>query len=414
MIPSPRAMRRSCGPGPDADRVRPDPARRPPPRHRPAERHRPEGCRRKAPSASRSPPTRPPRARRPGVGGVHLHRPQPAPAGRRAAARPGGTPARTDRECGRRKPAAAVRAGSPRLRGPMPQRRRSRRDVLAARYALCTVLDEAVLNTPWGAQSGWAGQSLLVTFHREAQGGEKFFQILDRLLGEPQRYLALLELLYVCLALGFEGRYRLDERGANRLAEIRRDLYRRIEQLRGGSEPELSPHWKGVEDRRNAVLRLVPLVGGRGGVRSRLLVGTWSALRLAAERSLGAHQRSAAQTSGCSICEAAAPANAAPSGLAGLLARRSPNSSSRSTSRANARCITVTVPDLFASGSARVNARYRLSRARDRRRVGQRPGAHPRDRVIRTISPCARCSSRTTTSSPGARRGQWRSCSSAM
>src|SRR6185312_4319695 len=58
-------------------------------------------------------------------------------------------------------------------------------DVLAGRYALCTVLDEAVLNTPWGAQSGWAGQSLLVTFHREAQGGEKFFQLLDRLLGEP-------------------------------------------------------------------------------------------------------------------------------------------------------------------------------------------------------------------------------------
>src|SRR5262245_50452077 len=26
-------------------------------------------------------------------------------------------------------------------------------DAMAARYALCTVLDEAVLNTPWGAQS---------------------------------------------------------------------------------------------------------------------------------------------------------------------------------------------------------------------------------------------------------------------
>src|SRR5580692_8458042 len=28
-------------------------------------------------------------------------------------------------------------------------------DVLAARYALCSVIDEAVLNTPWGAESGW-------------------------------------------------------------------------------------------------------------------------------------------------------------------------------------------------------------------------------------------------------------------
>src|SRR5262249_26836321 len=100
---------------------------------------------------------------------------------------------------------------------------------------------------------------LLVTFHREAQGGEKFFQILDRLLTEPQRYQGLLELYYACLAVGFEGRYRLDERGAQRLADIRRDLYQRIEKLRGGFEPDVSPHWQGVEDRRNAVVRLVPL-----------------------------------------------------------------------------------------------------------------------------------------------------------
>src|SRR5687767_11083070 len=120
-------------------------------------------------------------------------------------------------------------------------------DVLAARYALCTVIDEAVLNTPWGAQSGWAGQSLLVTFHREAAGGEKFFHIVDRVMNEPRRYLALIELLYVCLALGFEGRYRVDERGPIRLNEIRQDLYRCIQSLRGGAEADLSPNWKGVE-----------------------------------------------------------------------------------------------------------------------------------------------------------------------
>jgi type VI secretion system protein ImpK len=135
----------------------------------------------------------------------------------------------------------------------------SAEDALAARYALCTVIDEAVLNTPWGAQSGWAGQSLLVTFHRESSGGEKFFQILDRVMSEPQRYIALIELLYACLSLGFEGRYRLDERGPIRLAEIRNNLYRVIQGVRGPAEADLSPRWKGVEDRRNAVVRLVPL-----------------------------------------------------------------------------------------------------------------------------------------------------------
>jgi type VI secretion system protein ImpK len=132
-------------------------------------------------------------------------------------------------------------------------------DTMAARYALCTAIDEAVLNTPWGSQSGWSSQSLLVTFHRESFGGEKFFQILERVNSEAGRYLSLLELLYLCLALGFEGKYRLDERGHSQLADIRTDLYRRIQAARGAVSNELSPRWQGVQDKRNGVVRLVPL-----------------------------------------------------------------------------------------------------------------------------------------------------------
>ena len=229
-------------------------------------------------------------------------------------------------------------------------------DVLAARYALCTVLDEAVLNTPWGAQSGWAGQSLLVTFHRETQGGEKFFQLLDRLLGEPQRYLALLELWYVCLSLGFEGRYRLDERGANRLADIRRDLYLRIEQLRGASEAALSPHWTGVADRRNAVLRLVPLwVVAAAAVA--ILVGAWLCFdsRLNGQ---SAPISAALASVGLQHLEAAAPASAAPSGLATLLAPQIAQHLVAVDEQGARTRITLTVPDLFASGSTRVNDRF--------------------------------------------------------
>ncbi|OPG75306.1 hypothetical protein B1218_32570, partial [Pseudomonas ogarae] len=43
-----------------------------------------------------------------------------------------------------------------------------RNDVLLARYALCTALDEAVSSTPWGGTSVWGKQSLLITVHNEA------------------------------------------------------------------------------------------------------------------------------------------------------------------------------------------------------------------------------------------------------
>jgi type VI secretion system protein ImpK len=229
-------------------------------------------------------------------------------------------------------------------------------DVLAARYALCTVLDEAVLNTPWGAQSGWAGQSLLVTFHREAQGGEKFFQLLERLLGEPQRYLALLELWYVCLSLGFEGRYRLDERGAARLADVRRDLYLRIEQLRGGIDPALSARWKGIEDRRNAGLRMVPLWVVAAAAAA-ILIGAW--LFFSSRLTDRAAPISAALANvGLQHLEAAVSPNAAPSGLTTLLAPQIAAGLVAVDEQGARTRITLTVPDLFASASVLVSPRF--------------------------------------------------------
>src|SRR5579872_256704 len=130
--------------------------------------------------------------------------------------------------------------------------------VLAARYCLCAALDEAVLSTPWGAQSEWATQTLLVQLHREAKGGEKFFEMLEKISTDPGRHIDLMELQYACIALGFSGKFQVLDRGSGRLEEIRHDLYRSIRGFRGAAETELSPHWRGVEDRRNPVIRYVP------------------------------------------------------------------------------------------------------------------------------------------------------------
>jgi type VI secretion system protein ImpK len=131
--------------------------------------------------------------------------------------------------------------------------------VMAARYVLCTMLDEAVNNAPWGDLSGWAQKTLLVTFHGETYGGAKFFQILDRLSVDFSRHLDLIEMMYICLALGFGGRYLVEPGGLGRLADIQDDLYRRIRGLREAPAAELAPHWRGVDDRRNPVMRHVPL-----------------------------------------------------------------------------------------------------------------------------------------------------------
>src|SRR5881628_3956913 len=47
--------------------------------------------------------------------------------------------------------------------------------IVAARYALCTLIDETATSTPLGASGAWAQQGLLALFHGETGGGEKFF-----------------------------------------------------------------------------------------------------------------------------------------------------------------------------------------------------------------------------------------------
>jgi type VI secretion system protein ImpK len=128
-----------------------------------------------------------------------------------------------------------------------------------ASYALCCLLDEAVLNTPWGAQSAWGHQSLLVIFHKEAWGGEKFFQFLEGMMRQPAQHLDVIELFWLCLALGFEGRYRVVQGGANQLEQARTEVYQLIRRLRRDVEPELSVRWRGLQDVRNPLARYVPL-----------------------------------------------------------------------------------------------------------------------------------------------------------
>ncbi|MDR3435263.1 type IVB secretion system protein IcmH/DotU [Telmatospirillum sp.] len=116
----------------------------------------------------------------------------------------------------------------------------------AAHYALCAMVDDIVLNTPWGGNSGWARNSMVSTFHMDVSGGERFFDLLNHLLQDPAANGQVLELMYLCLSLGFEGRLRVLPQGALEHARIRDSLYRVLAQRRGDVERDLSLHWQGV------------------------------------------------------------------------------------------------------------------------------------------------------------------------
>jgi type VI secretion system protein ImpK len=133
--------------------------------------------------------------------------------------------------------------------------------VTGASYALCTLLDEAVASTPWGSGM-WGTNSLLLAFHKENWGGEKFFLILSKIAQSPRENRDLLELFYVCLALGLEGLYGARDNGRTQLATLRERLADILRKQRGEYERTLSPQWRPAPVQRHRFLAAVPLWAG--------------------------------------------------------------------------------------------------------------------------------------------------------
>lgn len=131
--------------------------------------------------------------------------------------------------------------------------------IVAARYVLCTLLDETAASMPWGSAGQWGRHSLLALFHNETEGGEKVFQLMAKLAQAPAANRDLLELIYVALAHGFEGRYRVIQGGQAQLASVRERLAQMLRKERGEHAPALAQHWQGALPKRRPLLTWMPL-----------------------------------------------------------------------------------------------------------------------------------------------------------
>jgi type VI secretion system protein ImpK len=72
-----------------------------------------------------------------------------------------------------------------------------------ARFAVCAWIDEAILSSRWLEKTCWLDDQLQRFHYQTAEAGEQFFERLDCLGPQP----AVREVFYLCLALGFTGRY---------------------------------------------------------------------------------------------------------------------------------------------------------------------------------------------------------------
>jgi type VI secretion system protein ImpK len=111
--------------------------------------------------------------------------------------------------------------------------------VLAARYALCSWIDQIVLNTSWGDQQNKLWEKLRLTDAKESEQESPFFLLINRCLQEPSIYIDLLELFYLCLSLGFMGNKIALDTNKTKIAETRDYLFEIISRQREGYSKRL-------------------------------------------------------------------------------------------------------------------------------------------------------------------------------
>lgn len=231
----------------------------------------------------------------------------------------------------------------------------SHEEVIAARYCLCTAVDEAAAQTPWGGRGVWAKHSLLVTFHNETWGGEKYYQLLARLAQNPERHAHLIELLYYLNALGFEGRFRIIDGGQSQLELLKRRIATILGKVRGGYETRLSPHWMGVQSVAPTWSLVPPWVVAALCAFAAACIYVWFLFSLA-DRSDVSYARLAALQIPASSVPAPAPAVVPrlrrflePEITAGLV---------EVSDELDRSVVTITGDGLFDSGRAEVKQRY--------------------------------------------------------
>lgn len=155
------------------------------------------------------------------------------------------------------------------------------RMVSIGHYCLCALIDDIVLNTPWGAHGTWRSRSLAGTLHADVAAGERFFDYLEQAKRNPERNRPILELMYACMSLGFEGQYRLHPHGLTQLQQIRIELGQMLARMDGEEPPDLAGHWQGVPAAHVPITQRVPMwVYGSGALLLLVLVYAALALRL--------------------------------------------------------------------------------------------------------------------------------------
>ena len=113
-------------------------------------------------------------------------------------------------------------------------------------YILCGTADDIVQNLPGANPGDWLQYSMVARFFQKRDSGVGFFQEVQKAMQAPAVNYDLLELMMVCLSLGFEGQYRTMQGGVAELNRIRADIYETLRHVKARPEEDIAVNWAAV------------------------------------------------------------------------------------------------------------------------------------------------------------------------
>ena len=105
-----------------------------------------------------------------------------------------------------------------------------RQIILAARYTLCCLIDEAIERNPNLDENAW---SSLLNVIDDDNTHDQFYKIIQRCLTDVNAQIDLLELLYLVLSSGYQGQYANSQEGYILRENTINLIYQSIRQVRG-------------------------------------------------------------------------------------------------------------------------------------------------------------------------------------
>jgi type VI secretion system protein ImpK len=127
-----------------------------------------------------------------------------------------------------------------------------------AKFALVAFIDEVIAASEWEQKDLWLANPLQLELFNRNDAGEEFFARLDQLRKRPQANADILEVYYLCMALGFKGKYAFQE--TDRLRLLIEDTENDLQRVGEGQGPgPLAPNGKQRDKIADVVKEEVPL-----------------------------------------------------------------------------------------------------------------------------------------------------------